>query len=84
MEVTSRGGVTVGLVGVQLLGDGIGTGLVDLEVAEKGGVTEGERDHRLVSIGLDLDVIDDGADGVRGALGDDRGGDLPGLAGVGV
>lgn len=84
MDVTSRGRVTVRLVRVQLLGDGVGTGLVNLEVSEKGGVAKGEGDHRLVDIGLDLDVIDDGADGVRGALGDDRGGDLPGLAGVGV
>lgn len=84
MDVTGRRRVTVRLVGVQLLGNGVGTGLVNLEVSEKGGVTESEGDHRLVDIGLDLDVINDGADGVRSALGDDRGGDLPGLAGVGV
>lgn len=62
---------------MQLLGDGVGAGLVDLEVAKESGVTEGEGDHGLVGIGLDLDVIDNGANGVRCALGDDRGGHLP-------
>lgn len=78
MQVTSRWWVSVALVRVQLLGDSVCAGLMDLEVAKQGGVTKSERDHGLVGIGLDLDVIDNGTDGVGGALGDDGGVDLPG------
>lgn len=81
--VTGGGWVSVGLVGLKLLYDGIRAGLVDLEVAKERWVAEGKRDHRLFRVGLDLDVINDGTDGIRGALRDDRGGDFPRVAWVG-